>query len=612
SATSSSSVTAGTYELVKGTDYTVAYADNTDPGTATVTLTGKGNYTGTATLSFTIEQSVLDIDSGEFTVELSKRVYTYTGSEITPSVIVTRTTDASTKALTEGTDYTVTYSNNINVGTGYATVTGTGGYDGSVVLTFSIVSDSSTSDGTETDDDGTDVVSNDINDAYIYYTDSWTYTGNDIEPEVIVKMATVGGGKRLLTEGTDYTVRYSNNRDVGTDAAIALTGAGDYEDSSATVYFEITQYTLNDSNTSIDPDTYTYTGSAITPTVVVTGAELTEGSDYSLSYYSDSGYSNLLDSESATLTTASTATDAGTYYVKVDGLDSNVGGSAKESFTIEPAQMSSCEVTLGDESKVYTGNPITPSVYVTFNGNMLTEGTDYTLIWSNNTEIGTATVKIVGKGNFTGTKESYFEITDGSSNYNSGDGTTPLQTNVLVVSVSSYVTVGTEAVSGYSTFEVTGSGTANYKSCGTSASGTVTIPSSIKITDANGNVSGPYKVTRISAGAFKNCKKVTKVVVNSIHLVSIGKNAFKNCTKLKTFNCKSRLLKSIGAKAFAKCSNLKTVKLKTNKITSVGSKAFKTINKKAVIKLSSKRYSAVKKLITKSGLKKGVKFKKTS
>ena len=44
----------GTKTLTKGTDYTLSYSDNVGPGTATVTITGKGNYTGTRTATFRI------------------------------------------------------------------------------------------------------------------------------------------------------------------------------------------------------------------------------------------------------------------------------------------------------------------------------------------------------------------------------------------------------------------------------------------------------------------------------------------------------------------------------------------------------------------------------
>ncbi len=59
----------------------------------------------------------------------------YTGSAITPTVTVTY--DGAT--LTEGTDYTVAYSNNVSPGTATVTITGIGGYTGSTSVTFTIV-----------------------------------------------------------------------------------------------------------------------------------------------------------------------------------------------------------------------------------------------------------------------------------------------------------------------------------------------------------------------------------------------------------------------------------------------------------------------------------------
>ncbi|MCC8029120.1 MAG: Ig-like domain-containing protein [Lachnospiraceae bacterium] len=68
------------------------------------------------------------------TVSLSSTNYTYDGSSKTPSVTVA---DDGT-LLTEGTQYTVTYSNNINAGTATVTVEGTGNYTGTVTTTFTI------------------------------------------------------------------------------------------------------------------------------------------------------------------------------------------------------------------------------------------------------------------------------------------------------------------------------------------------------------------------------------------------------------------------------------------------------------------------------------------
>lgn len=61
-------------------------------------------------------------------------------------------------------------------------------------------------------------------------------------------------------------------------------------------------------------------------------------------------------------------------------------------------------------NQTYTGSALTPSVSVTLNGITLTKGTDYTVSFSNNTNIGTATVTVTGVGNYTGQAKGYFEI----------------------------------------------------------------------------------------------------------------------------------------------------------------------------------------------------------
>jgi len=89
--------------LKKGTDYTVAYRDNTNVGKATVTITGKGDYTGTVTASFRIIPASLTKAK-----VAAIKAQTYSGKAIKPTVKVT----LSGKALKKGTDYTVAYKNN--------------------------------------------------------------------------------------------------------------------------------------------------------------------------------------------------------------------------------------------------------------------------------------------------------------------------------------------------------------------------------------------------------------------------------------------------------------------------------------------------------------------
>ena len=124
--------------LVPDTDYTVTYSNHTNVGTATVTVTGKGNYTGSKTVNFTITKAAEEpqkIDISKADIILPKTSYIYDGKAKTPSVTV----KLDGKTLLLDTDYTVTYSNHTNVGTATVTVTGRGSYTGSKSVNFTIV-----------------------------------------------------------------------------------------------------------------------------------------------------------------------------------------------------------------------------------------------------------------------------------------------------------------------------------------------------------------------------------------------------------------------------------------------------------------------------------------
>ena len=121
----------GSKTLVSGTDYKLSYKNNTNAGTATVTITGTGSYTGSASKSFKI--SPCSMSNSRIAVSgISAK--TYTGKELTQAAVVK---DGS-KTLVSGTDYKVSYKNNINAGTATVTITGIGNYTGSVNKTFKI------------------------------------------------------------------------------------------------------------------------------------------------------------------------------------------------------------------------------------------------------------------------------------------------------------------------------------------------------------------------------------------------------------------------------------------------------------------------------------------
>ncbi len=124
---------------------------------------------------------------------------TYTGSALTPALVVK---DGNT-TLTLGTDYTVAYTSNTNVGTATATITGTGNYSGTKTQAFSIVAKAASMLTI-------DAIANQ------------NFTGAALTPALVVK-----DGSRTLTLGTDYTAAYTNNINVRT-ATVTVTGTGNY------------------------------------------------------------------------------------------------------------------------------------------------------------------------------------------------------------------------------------------------------------------------------------------------------------------------------------------------------------------------------------------------
>ena len=349
-------VTDGSKTLVKDTDYSVSYSNNINVGTATVTITGKGNYTGSKKATFKIKaKSVSELSYGSIAAQ------TYTGSEIKPAVTVTN----GSITLKSGTDYTLSYSGNINAGTATVTVTGKGNYTGSRDVTFTIKPKS-------------------VSGVTIQAIESLTYTGSAQTPAL-----SVADGTKGLVAGTDYTVAYSNNVNAGT-AKATLTGKGNYTGSKS-VTFTINAKPLTSSDIKITVTSkYTYTGSAILPnTTVKDGSKtLTKGTDYKVS-----GNNNV---------------SVGKATVVITGTG-NYSGKYEGKFTIQAKSIA--DLTVGEiEPQIYTGSELKPDVTMMYNGKKLTKETDYTLSYENNINLGVATVNITGTGNYSGSNSTTFVI----------------------------------------------------------------------------------------------------------------------------------------------------------------------------------------------------------
>ena len=344
--------------LVNGTDYTVSYKNNVNAGTATVTISYKGNYTGTKEVTFTITPKSAD---NLAITDIANHVYT--GSAIEPSVTVK---DGST-TLVEGTDYTVSHKNNVNAGTATVTISFKGNYAGTKEVTFTITP--KLADGLAITD-----------------IENQTYTGSAIEPNVTVK-----DGSITLVEGTDYTITYENNVNAGT-ATVYIVFKGKYS-GNAEVHFTISPKPV-DSYTTADITNHIYTGSAIEPIVTVKDGSTTliEGTDYTVAYENN--------------VNAGTATATLTF-------KGNYAGTKEVTFTISPKPAD--DLAVADiENQTYTGSEIKPNITVKDGTTTLVNGTDYTVSYKNNVNAGTATVTISFKGNYSGTKTVTFSIVEKS------------------------------------------------------------------------------------------------------------------------------------------------------------------------------------------------------
>lgn len=114
--------------LKNGTDYTVSYSNNTKVGTAKVTITGKGNYTGSVSKTYSIKNNFKKATVSGISTKA------FTGKNITQSITV----KYNGKTLKKGTDYTVSYSNNKKIGTVTVKIAGKGSYTGTIAKTFKI------------------------------------------------------------------------------------------------------------------------------------------------------------------------------------------------------------------------------------------------------------------------------------------------------------------------------------------------------------------------------------------------------------------------------------------------------------------------------------------
>ena len=523
----------GDRTLKSGTDYAVSYSNNQHAGTAKAAVTGKGNYTGTASGTFTISPASIS------KAKVSVGPQTYTGSQLTP--VPTVTLDG--KTLKSGTDFTTSYSNNVNVGTAIITVTGKGDYTDTTQTTFAIttsiqsVNVPSPAKLTFNGSYQTAIASNSIytvkngggvnagsyrstltlkdktryqwastgksDDVDVTWSisaasissakasaASQTFSGQALSPSVSVKL-----DDRTLTNGTDYTATYSNNVNAGT-AKVTVTGKGNYT-GTASGSFTISPASISEA--AISAANQTFSGQELTPdiTVELNGRTLTNETDYTASYSNNQ--------------------HAGTAKVTVTGKG-NYADTASGSFAISPANISGASISVAAQN--YTGSQLTPVPTVTLNGKSLKSGTDFTTSYSNNVKVGTANITVTGKGDYTGSAASTFKITRGQATVKK------VKVGEITVTVYSYP-------DGYSYVDVPDQwlsiNTSTYNNrCVEVASSSKDNNANVQLWDNNGVTGQIWKFVEASEGVYrlKNAYSNKYLSLDTNHKNDEGCNVF--------------------------------------------------------------------------------------
>ncbi|MFR1186948.1 MAG: cellulase family glycosylhydrolase [Ruminococcus sp.] len=345
-------------------------------GTGYVTVTASANGYDSVSKDVKIVVSKKSLNNGLLT--LSETSYVYDGTYKKPTATVT----FGGKVLQEGKDYTISYRNNLNVGVTTVIATGMGDYTGYTSKNFTITK-RAMAGGT------------------VSVASSVSFTGSNITPSVTVKVA-----GRTLTSGTDYTVSYSNNKNVGT-SNVYVYGKGNYS-GSLSAKFDIVP-----AKQQIQKLETKYKG------FYIDWAQKGSATGYDVEYSVNANMSgavskHLTASKPDTLTVSGLAGNK-TYYVRVRSY-TNVNGKVyygawSDIKSIKTANNDITKATVsGISTKAFTGKAITQNVTVKVGNTVLKNGTDYTVSYSNNKKVGKATVKITGKGKYGGVITKTFKI----------------------------------------------------------------------------------------------------------------------------------------------------------------------------------------------------------
>ena len=336
-------------KLAANKDYSYDATPQTAANKYPISLVGTGNYTGKKNISFEIINDGVPVS--KLTVAKIP-AQTYTGSAIKPELTVKFGKDV----LTENRDYTLSYEDNVEVGTASVIITGTGKdkmsrFFGVKRVTFSI---------------NAVAVMSKAKAELLWGTTPAIYTGKEITASdylVTVQVKTNGVTEtRKLVKDKDYKVTYQNNVKAGNATAV-FEGINAYSGTLKKT-FKISAYDLQmDPNKKLNiqvQETYPYMkgGSTQKPVVKFDGKVLTEGTDYTLAYKNH--------------------TAAGNYAAMTIKGKGNFTGSVLKGYTVTVQNLKELTVSPADKAYQAKANSYQTKVQVLdSNGKALSAGKDY-------------------------------------------------------------------------------------------------------------------------------------------------------------------------------------------------------------------------------------------
>lgn len=411
---------------VDPSEYTVTYENNYSTGstvTATMIIKARGdNLTGSLTKNFNIVAGS-NVQLGDFTNSKlvvtgfsTSREYIYDAynhrenadNSVKPALSISY----KGKTLVKDQDYTLTYHNNNAIGTAYVTIEGINGsgYAGTRTEYYDII--------------GKPIFVSPLgvadNDFIVYAPADCVYNGKPQKPKVkifeyILKDKNKHTGKRdgykYLSEGRDYTLKYSSNVDAGV-GKVTLTGIGEYS-GTHTFKFNIAPAELSSASRPRIPSRL-YTGEQICPQVYLQneGGYLMEGLDYDVTYGEN------INAGTGTITY--TAREL-TKEEEDAGLQPNYVGQLTLNFSIRPRKLNDSRIRVsGLDGISYTGEKVEPRINLILNcgfGDVVVPESEYDISYGRNASAGKGSVRVKartvnggGTGNFIGSRNCIFNI----------------------------------------------------------------------------------------------------------------------------------------------------------------------------------------------------------